>query len=120
MSALLTDEQIARVAHEANRAYCEAIGDFSQHSWESAPDWQRRSAIAGVRFHRENPGAGPEVSHESWYAMKLAEGWKYGEVKDPVNKEHPCMVPFEDLPEKQQAKDVLFKSVVDSLAMVLA
>ena len=47
---------------------------------------------------------------------KLADGWVYGEVKDPVKKEHPCLVAFEELPVEQQAKDYIFKAVVDALA----
>ena len=50
---MITDEQIARVAHEANRAYCLSLGDPSQLPWEEAPDWAKESAIDGVRFHRE-------------------------------------------------------------------
>jgi hypothetical protein len=46
-------EQIARVAHEVNRSYCEALGDTSQPEWESAPQWQRESAMAGVKFIAE-------------------------------------------------------------------
>lgn len=30
-------------------------------------------------------------------------------------KEHPCMVPFGNLDFHQQAKDVLFKSIVEAL-----
>jgi hypothetical protein len=30
-------EEIAKVAHEVNRAYCQALGDFSQPKWEDAP-----------------------------------------------------------------------------------
>ena len=47
--------QIAEVAHEANRAYCNSLGDDSQKEWEEAPDWQRQSAIKGVEFIRDNP-----------------------------------------------------------------
>ena len=57
--------EIARVAHEVNRAYCEALGDFSQPSWEEAERWQRKSAYAGVRLHLNDPEAGPEASHAS-------------------------------------------------------
>ena len=32
-------EQIAQVAHELNKAYCESLGDNSQPSWEDAPEW---------------------------------------------------------------------------------
>ena len=103
---------IARVAHEANRAYCEALGDKSQPTWDDAPDWQRKSAINGVRFHRDNPGAGPEASHDNWMMEKVADGWVYGPVKDLERKEHPCMVPFSKLPQPQQRKDILFRNIV--------
>lgn len=112
---MLNNEQIARVAHEINKAYCEAIGDYSQTSWEDAPDWQRESAVLGVEFHRNNPDAGPEASHESWLAVKLEDGWKYGPVKDPDKKEHPCCVAFDDLPDEQKAKDYIFRAVVHAL-----
>jgi hypothetical protein len=38
----------ARAAHEANRAYCGALGDWSQPSWDAAPQWQKDSARNGV------------------------------------------------------------------------
>lgn len=106
---------IAKVAHEINAAYCLAFGDDSQPSWEDAPEWQRISAVNGVQFHLANPDAGPQASHESWLAEKVADGWVYGYVKDPDKKEHPCMVPFSDLPKEQQAKDFLFRQTVHSL-----
>lgn len=48
-------EDIAQVAHELNKAYCESIGDTSQPSWAGAPEWQKSSAIGGVSFHLDNP-----------------------------------------------------------------
>lgn len=111
----LTNEQIARVAHEVNRAYCQALGDQSQPAWEDAPQWQRDSALLGVKLHTENPDAGPQASHESWMHQKISEGWTYGPVKAPKLKEHPCLVPFAELPLEQQAKDFLFRGVVHAL-----
>lgn len=105
-------EAAARIAHEVNRAYCAAIGDNSQPAWEDAPEWQRASAMSGVRFHMANPDAGPSASHDNWLRDKQAEGWVYGEVKDADAKTHPCMVPFEELPREQQIKDHLFRAVV--------
>lgn len=107
--------KIAKIAHEINRAYCNAIGDHSQVSWEEAPEWQRRSAMVGVAFHIENPEAPPSASHESWLAEKEREGWKYGIIKDVENKEHPCFVPYCELPAEQRAKDYLFKAVCEQL-----
>jgi len=112
--AKLLVENIARITHEANRAYCLALGDKSQLPWDEAPQWQRDSAINGVRHTLEHPSAPPSVSHDSWLAEKKAAGWKYGPVKDPEKKEHPCFVPYEELPEDQKLKDTLFQNVVRS------
>lgn len=112
----MTPERIARVCHEANRAYCAATGDASQPAWEDAPPWQRESAVIGVRFHLANPHAGDEASHEEWLRVKRAEGWVYGATKDAAARTHPCMVPFHKLPEEQQRKDTLFRAVVHALS----
>lgn len=112
---MLTVDQIARVAHEVNRAYCQALGDLSQVPWDEAPGWQHISAINGVQFHLDNPEASPAASHEAWMAQKINDGWVYGEVKNEKKKEHPCMVSFTQLPPEQQAKDHLFRAVVHSL-----
>lgn len=106
---------IARVAHEINRAYCASLGDSSQPEWDDAPDWQRSSALAGVEMHLKNPDATAEQSHESWLAEKLAQGWKYGATKDAEKKEHPCCLPYAELPPEQKAKDYLFRGTVHAL-----
>jgi hypothetical protein len=103
---------IARVTHEVNRIWCEFNGDQSQSRWEEAPQWQIDSAVAGVRFHRDNPGASDSASHDEWMRHKLAEGWVYGPVKDPDLKQHPCLVSFDQLPPAQQFKDRLFRTIV--------
>lgn len=105
-------EIVASVCHEANRGWCNAIGDHSQPTWEDAPQWQKDSAIMGVKFHIENPGAGPSGSHESWMKQKVADGWVYGPVKDAEAKTHHCMVPYGDLPSDQRMKDHLFVAIV--------
>lgn len=112
--AKMNQDQIARVCHEVNRAYCQAIGDFSQPSWEDAPEWQRESARAGVDLHLSGD-FGPEASHINWMKQKVDDGWVYGPVKDPDNKQHPCIVPFDQLPVEQQAKDFIFRAVVHAL-----
>jgi hypothetical protein len=109
-------EELARVCHEVNRAYCAAIGDKSQVPWDEAPEWQRQSVVNGVRFIVGNPSALPSASHESWMEEKRAQGWKYGPVKDVVRKEHPCFMPYEQLPPEQRVKDHLFQAVVRTLA----
>jgi hypothetical protein len=108
-------EATAAVCHDVNRAYCASQGDHSQPTWEDAPEWQRASAINGVKFTLENPDAPPSASHDSWLAEKRAAGWTYGPIKDPDAKQHPCFVPYNELPPEQKAKDYLFQAVVRSL-----
>ena len=108
-------EQIAKVCHEVNRAYCQALGDNSQMPWGGAPEWQKESAINGVEFHLSNPESKPEDSHQSWLDEKEREGWIYGPVKDSVKKEHHCMVPYNELPIEQRVKDFIFLSIVRAL-----
>lgn len=102
---------IARVLHEVNRTYCRLIGDDSQEEWERAPYWQVESAIAGVMNLLDNPGGTPLDSHNSWLRHKVADGWVYGDTKDPEKKTHPCIVPYDQLPEEQRYKYELFHVV---------
>jgi len=113
------EERITQVCHAVNKAYCEALGDNSQTAWIDAAQWQKDSAVAGVQLHLSNPEAGPAASHEAWMRHKVAEGWEYGPVKDPSLKQHPCLVPFEQLPPEQQMKDWLFRAVVHAVADLL-
>ncbi len=115
----MNSELMAQVAHETNRAYCRTIGDNSQPTWEDAPGWQKDSAVNGVEFHLDNPEAGCSASHESWLKEKESDGWKYGEVKDAEKKEHPCFVPYNELPDEQKVKDALFVGVVRALKVLL-
>jgi cytochrome c1 len=115
---MLTVLEIAKVCHEVNKAYCEALGDTSQPTWEDAPEWQKSSAMTGVHLHLNNPNAGPDDSHNSWLKQKQEEGWSYGPVKDPELKQHPCFVPYEELPASQKAKDYIFRQVVHSLRVL--
>jgi hypothetical protein len=108
----------ARAAHEANRAYCMALGDGSQVGWDDAPAWQKESAMNGVNGVLDE-GNGPEQSHISWLAEKEKDGWKYGLVKDAAKKEHPCFVPYDKLPEEQKRKDSIFVTVVRTVGYAL-
>jgi hypothetical protein len=109
--------KVARVCHEANRAWCIANCDYSQLLWDHAPEWQMNSAVAGVRGVLE--GNGPEQSHLGWLAQKEADGWVYGDVKDPAATPptHPCMRPYDELPEEQKRKDHMFVAIVNALML---
>ena len=112
-------EEIAQVAHELNKAYCEANGDTSQQEWKDAPQWQKDSAINGVHFHLKNPAASPSASHDAWMKQKADDGWKHGPVKDPEKKEHPSFLPYDQLPATEKAKDYIFRQTIHSLKKFL-
>lgn len=112
-------ESIAKVAHDANRSYCETLGDWTQRSWEDAEDWQKKSAIEGVHFRLRNPMASSGAQHAAWMADKIADGWKWGPTKNADKKEHPCLVAYDDLPIAQKVKDALFCAVVVAMSKLV-
>ena len=83
--------------------------------WEEAPDWQKESCVEGMKAHMHDPYMTPADSHASWLEHKKSEGWTYGPEKNADKKEHPCMVPYGELPPEQRTKDYLFKAVADAL-----
>ena len=43
--------------------------------------------------------------HEVWAATRISEGWKYGPIRKDEQKEHPCLVPYDHLPENEKEYD---------------
>lgn len=46
-----------------------------------------------------------ENVHEVWAESRIKEGWTYGPSRDDKEKTHPCLVPYEDLPDSEKAYD---------------
>ena len=44
-------------------------------------------------------------THEVWAKERLAQKWEYGPTRNDLTKEHPCLVPYEALPETEQVYD---------------
>src|SRR5436309_3174928 len=44
-------------------------------------------------------------THEHWALGRLATGWTWGERRDDARKEHPCLVPYPELPDSEKALD---------------
>lgn len=116
---MFTVEQVAQICHEANRALCAVNGEASQRSWATAKGWQRESSISGVTWRLANLDAPDSAQHGIWYAERVAAGWVYGPVKDTMRKINPCLVPFDQLPVDQKAKDSLFTAIVRAFAPLM-
>ena len=43
--------------------------------------------------------------HEVWAQNRINQGWSYGEVRNDELKQHPCLVPYEDLSEEEKLYD---------------
>ena len=43
--------------------------------------------------------------HEVWAQSRMEQGWTYGEERNDVLKYHPCLIPYEELPEIEKAYD---------------
>ena len=46
-----------------------------------------------------------EDVHEVWAKARIDEGWTYGEKRDDIHKKHPCLVPYDELPEEEKEYD---------------
>lgn len=43
--------------------------------------------------------------HEVWAQTRISQGWTYGTERNDELKHHPCLVPYEDLPEEEREYD---------------
>lgn len=109
-----TDEQIAWVVHEANRALQGVLGDsYVSAPWTAEEAELKASAVAGVR--QAMKGRTPAQLHDDWCDWKREHGWVYGPVKDEQQKTHPCLVPYGELDDGQKTKDRVFAAIVAAM-----
>jgi hypothetical protein len=57
-------------------------------------------------------------AHEVWAQQRLSDGWTYGPERDDKTKKHPCLVPYEQLPESEKEYDRL--TAMETLRAILA
>ncbi len=43
--------------------------------------------------------------HEVWSLARMEQGWTYGEKRDDKLRKHPCLIPYEELPESEKLYD---------------
>ena len=43
--------------------------------------------------------------HEIWAETRISQGWTYGSERNDAEKKHPCLVPYEELPEEEKVYD---------------
>ena len=43
--------------------------------------------------------------HEVWARSRIEQGWSYGKERNDILKQHPCLIPYEELPESEKEYD---------------
>lgn len=43
--------------------------------------------------------------HEIWAETRISQGWTYGPERKDAEKKHPCLIPYEELPEEEKVYD---------------
>lgn len=56
--------------------------------------------------------------HEVWAEGRINDGWVYGEVRDDEKKTTPCLVPYEQLSERE--KDFDRNTAYETLKLIKA
>ena len=72
-------------------------------SYEPRPvEVTAESIPAGLRPLMEKLAAN---AHEVWSRARLDQGWTWGPVRDDARRQHPCLVPYDQLPEEEKVHD---------------
>ena len=107
-------ELAARAAHGTQNLYNLAVGDAPLPVWDDLSTYAQANVVNGAAAVLR--GITPEESHRLWAEALVAEGWTYGPEKDFDAGRHPCLVPYEKLPEATRRRDALFMAVVRAFA----
>jgi len=82
--------------------------------------WPRRETKFQVQFRNvikmmmgPDRKSSPEELHEDWVKSYEEMGWRHGPKRSVVLKEHPDMVPFDELEPSEQAKDAVFVALCE-------
>lgn len=55
--------------------------------------------------------------HEVWAQARISQGWTYGDHRDDKQKKHPCLIPYDELPEEE--KDFDRNTSISTLKLIM-
>ena len=55
--------------------------------------------------------------HEVWSETRIQQGWTYGELRNDELKTHPCLIPYDNLPEEEKEYDR--KTSIGTLKLIM-
>jgi hypothetical protein len=103
-SALCPWEELSEDLRDANRAQVADIpGKLYTLGYELAPG--NGLAPSQIVITPEQLEILSRREHDRWMAERQRQGWTYGPTRDDARKHHPCLLPWEPLPEAEKQKD---------------
>ena len=57
-------------------------------------------------------------THANWAHQRLSDGWRWGPARDDEKREHPCLVAYDDLPEREKEYDR--RTALETVRLMLA
>jgi hypothetical protein len=61
-----------------------------------------------------------ELEHGRWNVERLRDDWRYGPMKDEQKKIHPCLVPWDVLPDGETGVKKYDRNAVRAFPEILA
>jgi len=103
--ALVSWDELPAEYRDADRAQARdrlaKLASIGAHV-EAAPGSE---AVCGFAFTASELDMLARREHVRWVDHKLSRGWALG-PRDDARKTHPCLVPYDDLPEAERQKDI--------------
>jgi len=59
-----------------------------------------------------------ENVHDVWAQRRMAEGWVWGPTRNDTTRQHPGLVPYDELPESEKEYDR--NTVLETLKTIVA
>lgn len=57
-------------------------------------------------------------THDIWAKERISQGWTYGNVRNDEKREHPCLIPYEALPDSEKIYDR--NTAMETLKVILS
>ena len=109
---MITDSVVERVAeacHEALSQISISMGQEAYPRWEDTSEWMKQPVKDTIIDLIADPTLSPADVHNSWAKSKIRDGWVWGPEKSVEKKTHPCLVSYNELPQGERYKDVMFR-----------
>ena len=108
----ITAEEIAIIIHNITSKVPRPDGSHVGY-WNDLTDSQKQNAINAVKKIMSEPAKTAEELHDLWMLPLLDDGWIAGDFSIE-KKQHPCIVPFDRLPDTEVLKDELWSVLTEA------